>query len=126
MKDLNGSEANTMSGKDRLQVNLCATFVIEPIEEALDHSIKNLRFPVAVTFAPYNQVFQELLAPHSTVNQCKGINCLFIRIEDWLMDQKHRSSSAQVDFLNQMYAEFIEALKQALRNTNVPFLIAIL
>ncbi|MDQ3681645.1 MAG: HAD-IIIC family phosphatase, partial [Bacteroidota bacterium] len=114
-----------MSEQNRLQVNFCANFVIEPIHDYLDKWSKKLGFSLEVAFAPYNQVFQQLLNPHSLLNQCTGINCLFIRSEDWVRDQNDKSPSAQVDFLNITYLDFIEALKQALKNTNVPFLIGI-
>ncbi len=96
LKDLNEfAECNTMSEQNRLQVNFCANFIIEPIHDYLDKWSKKLGFSLEVAFAPYNQVFQQLLNPHSLLNQCTGINCLFIRSEDWVRDQNDKSPSAQ-------------------------------
>jgi FkbH-like protein len=111
--------------QDPLQVTICTSFVVKLLQDYLIYWSNEFGLNMNVSFAPYNQVFQQLLNPNSLLNQNKGINVLFIRIEDWLRDQTDRPHSEQSHFLNQTYLEFIEAINQARKNTSVPFLISI-
>ncbi len=108
-----------------LQVILCASFVIEPVQDYLNYWCKEFDLNVNVTFAPYNQVFQQLLNPNSLFNQNRGINFLFIRVDDWLRDQGNKDAFEQNDFLNKTYLDFEEAIKQSRKNAIVPFVIGL-
>ena len=65
-------------------VAITATFTAEPVEESLAFWAGKLEVPFKTEFAPYGQVFQELLAPDSlfAANQ-KGLNVVLVRLEDW-------------------------------------------
>jgi FkbH-like protein/FkbM family methyltransferase len=66
-------------------VAIAATFTAEPIEDSLRFWGEQLGAPVMVKFAPYNQVFQELLSPGSLLRQNReGLNAILLRLEDWL------------------------------------------
>lgn len=108
-----------------LSVNICASFVAEPIQESLEYWSEELDLPIKVAFAPYNQLFQQLLDPESLLHKNTGINVLFIRVEDWLRDQKDRSSQEQIRLLNQTFAELIEAIEFIQKSTFIPFLTGI-
>ena len=62
---------------------ISATFTAEPIEESLIFWMNELNMESKVQFAPFNQVFQQLLDPTSllTRNQ-RGVNVILIRFED--------------------------------------------
>lgn len=61
-----------------------ATFTAEPLEEALRFWTRLLELPHEVEFAPYNQVFQQLLDPGSLLaTNPQGINVVLVRWEDW-------------------------------------------
>jgi FkbH-like protein len=64
---------------------ITATFTAEPIEDALRFWMRQLDLPAHIEFAPYNQVFQQLLDPRSLLatNQ-QGVNLILLRFEDWL------------------------------------------
>lgn len=69
----------------KASIVIAGTFTAEPLEEALAFWIGELALPFEVTFAPYNQVFQQLLDRDSLFAKNKqGINVLLIRLEDWL------------------------------------------
>ena len=114
-----------MIEKPPLRVNLCASLVIEPLQDYLTYWCKEYELNVNISFAPYNQVFQQLLNPKSPFNQNNGVNILFIRIEDWLRDQTDKSTYEQVDFLNKTFLDLTEAIEQSRRNNIVPYLIGI-
>lgn len=83
---------NTMAespteGADRagLQVAVCATFVAGPVAEPLDCWLRELGVNASIAFAPYNQVFQQLLDASSLLaRNHHGVNVLLVRLEDWL------------------------------------------
>ncbi len=66
------------------QLTISATFTAEPLAEILGFWLSELGLGYGVQFAPYNQVFQQLLDPGSLLSQnSRGVNALLIRVEDW-------------------------------------------
>ena len=64
---------------------MAATFTAEPVKDALDFWMGELGLPAPVEFAPYNQVFQQLLDPSSLLSQNRsGVDVVLVRPEDWL------------------------------------------
>ncbi len=67
------------------RIGVAATFTAEPLEDALAFWAAELDLPAAVEFAPYGQVFQQLLDPSSLLSRNrKGVNVVLVRPEDWL------------------------------------------
>src|SRR5437773_10277528 len=67
---------------------VAATFVAERIARPLAFWMQELDLPVRVVFAPYNQIFQQLLDPSSLLaTNDKGINVVLVRFEDWQMSE---------------------------------------
>ena len=65
-------------------IALTATFTAEPVEEPLNFWMSELDTPCVIEFSPYNQVFQQLLDPNSTLSTNQsGLNVVLIRLEDW-------------------------------------------
>jgi amino acid adenylation domain-containing protein/FkbH-like protein len=67
-------------------MNICiaATFTAEPIEEVLAFWLEELGVAGRIAFAPYGQVFQELLDPASLLStNTHGANVVLVRFEDW-------------------------------------------
>ncbi|MCA9872613.1 MAG: HAD-IIIC family phosphatase [Anaerolineales bacterium] len=65
-------------------IAIAATFTAEPVEDALAFWMKQLQLPTRIEFAPYNQVFQQLLDPASLLRQNEsGVNVILVRFEDW-------------------------------------------
>jgi FkbH-like protein len=63
---------------------IAATFTAEPIAEPLEFWIEELGWDYQVAFAPYNQVFQQLLDPESLLARNRdGLNVVLVRFEDW-------------------------------------------
>ncbi|WP_158517254.1 non-ribosomal peptide synthetase [Moorena producens] len=73
-----------------LKLAIAATFTSEPIEQSLYFWSKKLDWRLQIKFAPYNQVFQELLNPSSLLSTNQdGINIILLRLEDW---QNHQNT----------------------------------
>jgi amino acid adenylation domain-containing protein/FkbH-like protein len=97
---------------------IAATFTAEPVEESVRYWAKELGMPVRVEFAPYNQVFQELLDPNSRLStNVRGANVLLVRLEDWL------EGGADEVAVERVASEFISAMKMAAARTSTPCLV---
>jgi FkbH-like protein len=80
-----GSRASANSSPTAYRLAVAATFTVEPIEDALAYWMEELGVACTINFAPYNQVFQQLLDPGSQLAQNReGCNVVLVRIEDWL------------------------------------------
>lgn len=120
-----GHVEETKQSHPILPVYVCSSFVAEPILDAMQYWSNELDLNIDVKFAPYNQVFQELLNPLGDLWGNKGINVLFIRPEDWLRDQKNVSNKEQLEFLKLTFSEFQKALEVVATKLFTPFLIGI-
>ena len=68
-----------------LKIAVAASFTAEPVLGTLAFWMRELGLNAAIEFAPYNQVFQELLNPGSLLSQNHGgMNVILLRPEDWL------------------------------------------
>jgi amino acid adenylation domain-containing protein/FkbH-like protein len=65
-------------------ITIAATFTSEPIEDPLSFWLEEIGFSYSIEFAPYNQVFQELLNSASILaNNQNGVTIILVRFEDW-------------------------------------------
>jgi len=78
--------AASTHGKPSINVVISATFTAEPIKDYIRWWGQQFQLDVEAVFAPYNQVFQQLLQDTSEISTNPGINVLLIRFEDWLRD----------------------------------------
>ncbi|HEV2378033.1 MAG TPA: MupA/Atu3671 family FMN-dependent luciferase-like monooxygenase [Streptosporangiaceae bacterium] len=98
-------------------VAIGATFTAAPVQDPLRFWVDQLGLPVSVNFAPYNQLFQELLAPGSLMAANRdGINVALLRKTDW---EGPQSSAEEVG------EEFASALSVFQRSRHTPFLVAL-
>src|SRR5215470_12837702 len=80
-----GTEGATDPARAPRRLAIAATFTAEPVRDALEFWMGELDLPASIAFAPYGQVFQELLDPSSLLSQNRrGINLVLVRPEDWL------------------------------------------
>jgi FkbH-like protein len=87
----NGAERPT------LRVAITATFTAEPVEASLRFWLDQLGFNGEIEFAPYNQVFQQLLDPTSVVGRnTGGLVVVLVRFEDWARFQQSGAGSTAI------------------------------
>jgi FkbH-like protein len=67
-----------------LSIRFAANFTIEPIEEFLSYWMSKLGISCEIRFAPYNQVFQQLLEGGLLRNNRGGINLVALDLNAWL------------------------------------------
>ncbi len=93
---------------------IASTFTAEPVQDTLLYWLNEVQIAAKVVFAPYNQVFQQLLNPASVLNQNRsGLNVILIRLHDWVPAGQ----------LTEITDEFIAALKAATSRGGVPWLV---
>ncbi|WP_433257650.1 MupA/Atu3671 family FMN-dependent luciferase-like monooxygenase [Streptosporangium sp. CA-135522] len=67
-----------------LPVVIGSTFTAQSVEEPLAFWSERLDLPLSVSFAPYNQAFQQLLDPESAMaGNHDGVNVVMVRRQDW-------------------------------------------
>lgn len=72
------------AGSPQRTIAIAATFTAEPLEESLSFWMKEFGVPSRIAFAPYNQMFQQLLDSSSAFSKNQdGINVILVRFEDW-------------------------------------------
>ncbi len=77
---------NTTEATDHaaLHVAICANFVAEPLEEPLQYWLGEMGVASSISFAPYNQVYQQLFDPSSLLAKNRnGLNVILVRLEEW-------------------------------------------
>ncbi len=75
---------------------ISATFVAEPLARPLAFMLEELGLAREIDFAPYHQVFQELLTPGSAFARNRsGINIALIRLEDYVREPSAAEDACQ-------------------------------
>ena len=110
-----------------LKIAVAASFTAEPVLGTLAFWMKELGLNAAIEFAPYNQVFQELLNPASLLSQNHGgMNVILLRPEDWLRFNPGAKNPEKARVLLERNArDFIETLHAAISRAGTPHLVAL-
>ncbi|MCI5116355.1 MAG: amino acid adenylation domain-containing protein [Candidatus Electrothrix sp. LOE1_4_5] len=107
---------------------ITATFTAEPLKDSLDFWMQQLGISWGVSFAPYNQVFQQLLDPSSLLagNQ-QGSNIVLVRFEDWVEHDEIYGNSQSDGFakIEKNVRDLGLALKGVVQNAAIPYLLCI-
>jgi FkbH-like protein len=94
-----------------LLIAISATFTAEAIEAALAFWMRELGLPAELRFAPYHQVFQELLDPAGLLaRNTSGVNIVLVRFDDWPASEA---------------AEFVDAVRTAAGRMAVPLILVL-
>ena len=95
----------------KLSIAVTATFTAGPVEDSLRFWMESLGVPSSIKFAPYAQVFQQLLDSSSVLaTNDEGINVILVRLEDWAQSLSH----SEEDFhpmLESNVSEFLSSLE---------------
>ncbi len=104
--------------KKQTHLAIAATFTAEPIEQSLNFWMQELEIETKIEFAPYNQIFQQLLDPTSLfANNQQGINLVLVRLQDWQGTQNKEIDRNIEDFSN--------LIKDAVTRYKTPYIVII-
>jgi len=123
------AQAEAARARDARQtLAISSTFTAELVQEPILFWLKLLDLPFKLQFAPYNQVFQELLNPDSLFSRNHdGVNVALIRLED--LDSSNQqgdqaaSDERKTGHVQQTIDEFILAVRTAMKVTEAPLLV---
>ncbi|MBD2467741.1 non-ribosomal peptide synthetase [Nostoc sp. FACHB-145] len=88
------------------KVVITATFTSEPVEDSLCYWLQEIGIPYSIEFAPYNQVFQELLNPVSLLaNNHDGVNVVLVRFEDWEANKNRLQLKADDSLKEEIFSD---------------------
>ena len=88
---------------------IAASFTAEPLQQALRFLLDEAGLGLEVQFAPYNQVFQELLSRTSLLaSNVQGANVVLVRFEDFIRDVPDPNAAGIL--LERTTLEFLDAL----------------
>jgi FkbH-like protein len=105
------------------KIAIAATFVAEPLKQSLLFWTRELEFKEEVVFAPYNQVFQELLDPTSLLARNRGgINVILARLEDW-QGGKPADEIGDYRQIEHTVRDLLKALRSAVERSPASYLI---
>jgi amino acid adenylation domain-containing protein/FkbH-like protein len=100
------------------KIAIAATFTAEPIEEPLRYWMNELEVAADIEFAPFNQVFQQLLDPAGALaKNARGANVVMARLGDFAGESDEKADSGA--------QEFISAVKAASGRMNVPLVVVL-
>ncbi len=117
--------------ENKWTIAVTANFTAEPLGDCLSFWLKELEIPCTVKFAPYDQVFQQLLDPASILSTNKaGLNIVLIRFEDWVrgsIDPKAglQNQSSVEERLERHATDLTAALQTAGERSALPYLLCI-
>ncbi|WP_416666739.1 HAD-IIIC family phosphatase [Egbenema bharatensis] len=109
-------------------IAVSATFTAEPLEESLAFWMEKLAIPASIEFAPYNQIFQQLLDPTSLFAQNQtGVNLLLVRFEDWwrFSQTEDTSDTQRLAEVQRNAQELCQALQAALNRSAAAHILCI-
>jgi FkbH-like protein len=102
------------------RIAIAATFTAEPVRRPVEFLCEQVGVSLRVEFAPFNQVFQQLLDPSGLLrSNGRGVNVLMVRLEDLAPDRAELIRLARnVDSLG-------EACRSAAGHFQVPLLVMV-
>jgi FkbH-like protein/non-ribosomal peptide synthase protein (TIGR01720 family) len=112
---------------------IAATFTAEPMADSLNYWLEELQLPYQIEFAPYNQVFQQLLAPDSLLaKNSTGINIILVRFEDWLRYDGAGANLSAIASKSEVFEQIerngrdlVAALREASARSSIPHLVCL-
>jgi amino acid adenylation domain-containing protein/FkbH-like protein len=105
---------------------IAATFTAEMVAETVEYLMDEIGIAAEVKFAPYNQVFQELLDETSLVrNNRRGINVMLVMLEDWARPNPGLAKEGWHLALKHSVNEFIASVRVLRRRSSVGCVVVI-
>jgi FkbH-like protein len=103
---------------------VAASFTAEPLQQPLSWLLSEAGLDLEVRFAPYHQLYQELLSRTSLLAKNEqGANLVLVRFEDFVRDV--RDPSAAATLLERTTVEFLDALTRFGAHARSPTIVAL-
>ncbi|WP_435103186.1 SDR family NAD(P)-dependent oxidoreductase [Arhodomonas sp. AD133] len=124
-----GHDAEPPQGEsdDAPRAVIAATFTAEPMSPSIDYWSRELELPLSPCYADYNQVFRQLLDPHSEMaDNHGGVNAVLVRVIDWLREHSGEGDpEASRQHLREVADEFVTAMVGFVRRSRSPVVLVL-
>jgi amino acid adenylation domain-containing protein/FkbH-like protein len=112
--------------QQKQSVAIASTFTAEPLQSPLAFWMKELGIPTEFEFAPYNQVFQQLLDPVSLVRRNRdGVNIVLLRLADWQRFEENASADVAREKIERNVRELAGTLQGMASGLSAPMLVCL-
>ncbi|GAC1437037.1 MAG: hypothetical protein NVSMB58_28730 [Terriglobales bacterium] len=114
--------ARRRSKKQKIAIS--ASFTAEPLKASIAFWMEQLGIPSDITFAPFNQVFQQLLDPSSLLaRNTEGINIVLLRVQDCAkVDAGDGFDGAQIEVA---IHELLTTLQNATQHSETQYILCV-
>ncbi|MEX2585647.1 MAG: hypothetical protein WD315_04575 [Balneolaceae bacterium] len=117
---------NVQDGLSPLRISIASTFTSNPVEDVLTFWGNRFGYHTAVQFSPYDQVFQELLDPHSSFNHPdQDARVVLLRLEDWIRNLSDTRESSIHSHITANIHDLITFTAKAAMFTIAPLFVSI-
>ena len=108
-------------------IAITSTFTAEPLDRPLKFWLEELQIPARITFAPYNQVFQQLVDPSSLLGTNRaGVNIILVSFEDWQRTAAEQQAAEMLFPVLERHArDFARAVATTTERTATPQLVCL-
>jgi len=97
-------QADNVESPVKTSICIASTFTAEPLNDSLSFWSRYLGIPTDIEFAPYNQIFQELLSTGSALRKNRdGVNVVLLSLEDWTEKRAHSVSGLSKDRVEECF-----------------------
>jgi FkbH-like protein len=104
----------------RRELHIAASFVAESLQPVLEFWVEECGIPAVIEFAPYNQIFQQLLDKSgSSLCKSSGVNIILLRASDLITQESTLSD------VEKSAGELARALLDAVERTSAYWLLCV-
>src|SRR5208337_4703615 len=106
-------------------IAIAASFTVQPLLPALQFVLCEAGLALNVRFAPYNQLFQELLSPTSLLaTNTGGVDVVLVRLEDFVREIEDNEEALAT--IRRTTVELANALVHHSGRVKVPMVLAVI
>jgi len=107
-------------------IAVASTFTAEPLQAPLAFWMKELGIASEFEFAPYNQVFQQLLDPASRVRRNRdGSNVILLRLTDWQRFEENATAAEAREKIERNVRELAGTVQTVAAGLSAPMLVCL-
>ena len=106
------------------RIVIASNFTAELVKESLAFWMDKLELPFHLSFAPFDQIFQQLLNPSSELSlNAAGINVLLLKLDSWAGLSAGGTTEPAGAALERNIDELITALRAAVERAATPYVL---
>ena len=120
-------DANALDSTDeQISINVAASFTADLLEVPLRFWMEELRMQARIEFAPYGQLFKQLLSyNNSSSNSNNEFNVHLVRLEDWGGASANNVMGSFESEIERNVGDFLQYIRSALERSPAAFIVCL-